>query len=266
MNYIYIATVLVMLILILLTGMSIMILVNNTSKNIRDKTMELISIYDGILEGKSQELHLTKVQIESAAQKHAQPNEGAKETISTTIHQPQGLSMNSVGTVENIEKANYVNTEVASLYQLIRQHFSHDAKKLLKDFPEDIKNPKKGIYSNLLEELSYENMYDLSFLSCKEQVDCLLETLDSCYHELIHQYEENNNFSSIEFYAYLQEQSAMEGKQAIVYVSPAAKIKEIEGVQVKINEAICEGIQIEINHVLYDYAIQKKEIGGHVNS
>lgn len=266
MNSIYIPTILVMLILIFLTSMSIMSLIRSTSKNIRDKTLELISVYDEVLEAKSQELQLTRSQIASANAKREEVETNyIKEE--KNVEKNSVLAINSSQIIENIEKASYLNEEIPSLYQLIKNHFSHDAKELLKDFPEELKNPKKGKYTKLLEILSYDSVYNLSFLSSEQQIACLLETVEAEYHSLILTYIKSIvQFSSIDFYAYLQKNATMERKPAIIYVSSSSNIKQIEGVQVKINEAICEGIQIEMDHVLYDYAILKKEIGGYVNS
>lgn len=262
MIYIYIATVVVMLGLILFTSVSIITISKTTCQNIKKKTMELTSLYDYLIEEHSQELRNKKrllAQLEqelepAAPVQAAQPQPVANVAASTSVAALQ--------TVEKISKATYLNEEMAQTYQEIRSHFSQDFDQVLQKVPALATKTEKSAAECILELFSYETIYSMSFLAQQEQLECIQAVLPVEYTSVLEQFlSENDAFFSLDFYTYLKEQAEQESQKMTIYVSPNVAIDASQQLPVEVNEDICEGIQVEVNHQLYDFAIEKKEMG-----
>ena len=251
-----------MLGLILFTSFAIITISKTTCRNIKKRTMKLVSLYDYMLEEHSQELKNKKKIIEQLGYQRTTSQEiasdGAEKKV-VAMGTPVASTMN---TVESISRANYLSPKVAEMYQEIRTNFNMDVDSILQQVP-NVKEPvKTGIATRLLRALSYENIYAMSFLSEQEQLECMEECLESRYIPLLETYlEQNETFFSLDFYSFLKEEAYKEDQGATIYVSPNIQIKDTSGIRVVVSDNICEGIQVEKDHMLYDYAIQKKEIG-----
>ena len=69
-------------------------------------------------------------------------------------------------------------------------------------------------------------------------------------------------FDSIGFYDYLQSRAAEEPGPVCLRVAPTAAPGDYSGqVQVIVDEEICEGFQVEVNNMLYDYCVKMREMG-----
>ncbi len=262
MVYIYIATVVVILGLILFTSLAIVTISKTTCRNIKKKTLELASLYDYLLEEHSQELKNKKRLIDQLGyQASVMPEESeSKSPRKESFSGP--VSASTMNTVENISKASYLTPQVADMYQEIRSNFTTDLDSVLEKIPNIDQQAPEGLATKLLSKLSYENIYAMSFLSEEEQLECMRECLDEEYVYLLKNFlEMQGTFFSLDFYTYLKEEAYNENEEVTVYVSPNVDIDKTEGLNIVVSDEICEGIQVEKNHVLYDYSIQKKEIG-----
>ncbi len=263
MMYIYIATVTVMLALIIFTSMAILTVTKTTCQNIKKKTLELASLYDYLLEEHSQELKNKKrlmEQIGFEAAGMSTPKEEAVQTESKVVTTPNIAS--TMTTVENIGKANYLSPQIATVYQEIRGNFGMDLTTLKEKFPVIEQEQEVGLATKLLSILSYETIYAMSFLTEEEQLACMKEALEDEYQGMLASFMENREaFSSLDFYGYIRELEEQEHKKAKIYISPNVATTDLGSLDVEVKDDICEGIQIEMNHALYDFAIEKKEIG-----
>lgn len=259
MLYIYIATVVVMLLLILFTSLAIITVSKTTGQSIKRKTLKLVSLYDVLLEEHSQELRNTKKLIEQIGYQTTTTDEQDENPTKIEMVTSNASAMS---TVENIGKANYLNPQVSEMYQEIRSNFSVDLEEVLERIPKAEEACDIGRATRLLEMLSYENIYAMSFLSEAEQLECMEECLEEESKGILRNYlETRDTFFSLDFYTYLREEAEKENKETTVYISPNVTINQPQSFHVVVSEDICEGIQVEKDHVLYDYAIQKKEIG-----
>ena len=260
MAYIYVATVIVMILLICFTAATILMIARSTTESIRDKTLELVSVYDELLEAHSLELNDIKREIEQMEVNNAMQK---AVPISDTVASETVIGPTSgVSTLEQIGKASYLSTQLAELYQGIRKNFTVDLGSVLDDIPEVLKHTEKGVATSVLELISYETMYAMSFLSPEEQLTCISECLSEEFLPLLRLFaQENERFSSLDFYTFLKDQANAERKKAIIYVSPNVVVEKSHTLDIQVSDAICEGIQVELDYVLYDYAILKKELG-----
>ncbi|MFI3171989.1 MAG: hypothetical protein R3Y58_06455 [Eubacteriales bacterium] len=262
MVYIYIATVVVMLGLILFTSIAIVTISKTTCRNIKKRTMELASLYDYLLEEHSQELKNKKKLIDQLGYNQASPSGEVKVEAKKKEGNTGSTRTATMNTVENISKASYLSPQVAEMYQDIRSNFSTDLDSVLKEIPEMNEKTPKSLASTLLSKLSYDNIYAMSFLSEQDQLECIEECLEEKYKPLLKHYlKENHTFFSLDFYSFLKEEAYKKNKEVTIYVSPNVVIDKKQSFNVVVSDEICEGIQVEKDHVLYDYAIQKKEIG-----
>lgn len=266
MLYIYIATVVVMLALILFTSLAIITISKTTSENIKKKTMELASLYDYLLEEHSQELRNKKRLIEQVG--YAPAAQGAAEAGAEQA-QPTAQEAGNAGanatmkTMETIGKARYQTPIVAEAYQEIRSSFNTPLDEVLAQIPAlETAAQTQSDAEQLLEHLPYETVYSMSFLPEAQQLACLQETLPAAYMPILDGFlQREEAFFSLDFYAYLREMAEEESKKAIVYVSPNIAVDKNAALQVQVRDEICEGVQVEVNHKLYDFAIEKKEMG-----
>lgn len=262
MVYIYIATVVVMLVLILFISLAILTISKTTCANIKKKTMELASLYDYLLEGHSHELHQKKRLIEQLGYNATEPSPAAQSVAAPTVTETAQTSASTMQTIENINKAQYQNPVVAGAYQEIRENFDVSLDDVLEKVPALKQKESESLAQKLLALLPYETMYSMSFLSEQEQLACLQDTLPAEYMPVLTTYlQQSETFFSLDFYTYLRERAEEESPKTVIRVSPNVATKDAQTLQVEVSDEICEGIQVEVNHLLYDFAIEKKEMG-----
>ncbi len=259
MAYLYIGTILVMLVLILFTSLAILTLVKRTTHNIKGRTLDLISIYDSALELKSLQLSVLRKEIEEL-EEYKNSEEDVVEVVQENNFKAHTLQADD--SLEIISKSNYLSKDVGLIYQGIKNNFNFDLDRVFKELKKETSDVQDGTANAFLKQLSYENVYSLTFLSPQEQITCLEESIDEKFKPLLKNYiEENEVFSSIEFYAYITEIADLENKKATIFVPSNVEVESTDEYNVVKKDSLIEGIQIEINHKLYDYAIAKKEIG-----
>ncbi len=255
---IYIAAAAVIGLLIGFVALSILWLQKTVLHNIRSKTIGLLSVYDELLEEKSRQL-LEMEALELAQQKKAEESQ-PKIVVPAA---KEGAAVNSTAMLDMAEKAglaDYRDGKVSELYRLIRKSFSFR----VEDLAEELKDPanmRKGPAGRLLEELEWETVYSLSTLPSEEQISVLREVLDVESLELLETYRSGRGrFSVLEFYDALGALADREPKPVKLWVSPEYGELALEGVDVIPDREICEGFQVEAEHLLYDYCIKAREL------
>ncbi len=258
MNYaIYIAAAVVMALLIGLVAMAISFLQKTLRRNIRGKTLNLLSLYDQLLEEKSQAL----AQEQPAAAQEPQVREEASLDLSAeTVKE---LSAAILNTVQRSGSVPYREGAVGSLYQVIRRNFSYDISTVLPVL-EQASPREEGPATALLRQLDYDTVYQLSTLPGEEQQAILSEVLQGKQKQLLEDYcAERWEFCALAFYDHLQGLSAEEPTAPRLLVSEDMA-RYLQGstspIQIVADPAICEGYQVEKNNKLYDFSIKTREL------
>lgn len=259
---IYIAAAAVTGILIGLTALSVGFLQKTVTKNIRARTVDLIAVYDALLEEKSNELSALRSQIKetNASMQNSAPRQAAVPA-SADRNMNSGAILN---TVERIGGVAYRDSSAGNLYQTIKENFSFDFDQVQEKFCEE--NWTQGPAGKLLDTLSFDAVYELSALNPDAQIQVLREVLPEDSIALLDQYvQQKGQFRIIEFYDYLKAAAWTEPQPARMRMSQSAAQKvqsacNKPGIEVIADDSICEGYQIEMRHVLHDYSIRTGEL------
>lgn len=255
MSYlIYIAAAVVIGLLIGFVALSIGWLKKTVLRNIRSKTMGLLSVYDELLEQKSleiQEAEAEKRRLEAAAMVPEEtPIPEDEAPVAAYIPGDMGLG------------ADYRDGNLGGVYRKIRQNFSYRVDELVPELTRKaVQGP--GPAERLLQELSWDTVYRLSTLPAEEQIVVLRESLAPEAQQLVEDYNDSaQHFSALEFYDYLRSRAEAEPKPVRLRVSPERweRDEDYPGLEILADEQICEGFQVEAEHQLYDYCIKAREL------
>lgn len=257
MNYaVYIAAALILGLLIALVALSIFWLQKRVLRNIRSKTMGLLSAYDELLEEKSHAL---------AELKAPEPVPEERETPGMPEPaQENGNQMSAVvlSTIERVTASAYRQEEIGSFYQVIRQNFSYSLEDVLPEL-EKTDPHCQGPATALLGKLDYETVYQLSTLSREDQVAILRSVLEDRELTLLETYlAQNPEFSMLDFFDSLTATAAGEPGPAKLLVAQGTGPYQGPKTNVEIvaDPEICEGFQIEQDNRLYDFSIKTREL------
>ena len=257
MLYAYIGTAAVIAILVGSVTLCVIWLSKKISTGIREKTVDVLSAYDVLLEKRSREL----AQLEEAIR---QKSLSAPETIPVQKSaDPSGTMADTalVNAAERLAAASYRESTVGQTYRKIRNTFQYDPRQILAQIPEAAQALQPGPATRLLAELSYNTVYRLSTLAGEDQLQLLEETLEGDSLQLLKEYcGRNAQFRIIEFYDYLQAAAALEPQRPRLRVAPGYRGSVPEGMELVTDPDICEGFQIEVAGSIYDYCIKGREL------
>lgn len=237
--------------------------VRTVSQNVRDRSLTLLSTYDGLLEDRSlrlkeldRELEQKKAELEQLKQSGQTDKPAAAEASAEA--DPTAF----LRAVERISGTEYRDAGGGTLYRMIRENFDLTPEDVLTSFT-DGPVQQKGLASRLAEKLDYESMYKLSTLPREDQLELLAQVLLPEEQGLLESYAElHGQFDCIAFYDYLQSRAAEEPGPVCLRVPPTSPPRSYpQQVRVVVDEEICEGFQIEANNMLYDYCIKMREMG-----
>ena len=259
---IIIAAAIVVGLLIAFVALSVRLLAQRVSKSIRTKATELLSTYDELLEKKSLELKKLNSAVARKREELFRLKESATgETAAAeeSVSQEQDSSI-ILSVAEKMGNASYHDGRVGGVYQKIRSAFSHDPLDAIRELVPDV--GEKGPATVLLEQLSYDTVYQLATLSEEDQVAVLADTLDADGLRLLQQYTaQHSHFQAIGFYDFLKNRAMAEPQPVILRMPETANVGWLpSGVNVQIDNDICEGFVLEANNQLYDYCVRKSEI------
>lgn len=260
---IYIAAAVAVGLLIGFVTLSILWLRRNVSENIRSKTVGLLSVYDELLEQKSQELAAVEAEIEKTgdaqAEKDAAPSLVQPETAESAAQPLQASEM--LNMAERTGGAAYRDDAVGGLYRKIRRNFSFQVEELLSSF--SAAPVSGGPAGRLLSQLEFDTVFRLSTLPESDQQAVLRECLPQEGIALLDAYLGSHPaFSALAFYDHLKSLAAAEPKPACLRVPADMAADEVDcgGVRVVPDSEICEGFQLEDGNFLYDYCIKAREL------
>lgn len=263
MEYIiYIGAALVIGLLVGFVALTVTWLRRTMLRNVRSHTLNLISVYDDILDEKSQELSSIGEAIrvseeECAARKAAEQTQFLQEQSPAGVAPAIMLSI-----AEQAAEASYRDSAIGMTYHQIRENFSFNVDEVV---------PSAALYSvgvggpagNLLDALRFETVYRLSTLSEQEQLEILRSSLPQESKLILDEYlQQHGQFDVFDFYDNLISRAVCEPKMAKLFVPKGTCSGRTLQSVVDIAEdgEICEGFQFEADGKLYDYCIKTKEL------
>ena len=263
MVMIYLAVAVVIGILIGLVTLCVIWTMRVVSQSVRDRSLTLLSTYDGLLEERSQQLKELDQELARARAELEQVKQGGPAVVPVVMEDTaEGDPMAFLKAVERISGTEYRDAGGGTLYRKIRENFDLAPEDVLPAFTERAVQ-QAGPAGKLLEKLEYEAIYRLSTLPWEEQLELLSQVLLPEERELVEDYAAlHRQFDSIAFYDYLQSRAAEESGPVCLRVPPTGRAVSCPGrVRVVVDEEICEGFQVEVDNMLYDYCVKMREMG-----
>lgn len=259
---IYVAAGIVVALLIVFVALSVRMVAQKVSSGIRHRASELLSTYDEILEKKSQELkRLNGIVIRKKDElRRLEDRVRGMETTDPGTEDAASDPSYVLNVAEKMGNAAYQDGRIGGVYQKIRAAFSHDPLDVIRDLVPDV--GEKGPATVLLEQLSFDTVYELSALAESEQLEALESALDESGRQLLADYlAGHRSFKAIAFYDYLKARALSEPQPVVLRIPSSFKVGWLpSGIVIQIDDDICEGFQLEANNQLYDYCVRKSEI------
>ncbi|MDR1329640.1 MAG: hypothetical protein LBK23_08580 [Oscillospiraceae bacterium] len=254
MLYVFIGAFVTLALLIGLVTVAAALLANEVRGQIRRRTAELVTLYDGVEKERGETAPEPARPPAIARPPAAAPGAGAfaSQAASSALHE-----------TEQISSAHYLNKELPVLYREVRSQFYINPAQALASLPIADAPRDGGPATRLLARLGYETAFALSGLPGSEQHRLLCEVLDGDGLRLLEEYEKTGDrFDMLDFCGFLRLKSSGEARPVTVYV-PSDMLNYrtfAENVEVVADADICDGIQIEADNVIYDFAIKGREI------
>lgn len=257
---VYIAAAAAVGLLIGLVMLSISWLRKAVTRNIRSRTIDLLSVYDELLEQKSQQL----ADMDAEALERTEEKAGAlvkEEKPLDTKPEPLRAS-ELLNMAERSGGAMYRDGAMGSVYSKIRGSFSFQLEQLLPALSSETEF-YGGPAGKLLAALDYDTVYRLSTMRGEDQISILQEVLSGEQRVLLEDYlQTHEKFQVLNFYDSLRALAEAEPKPARLWV-PAGVVAdktERNGVEILTDEEICEGFLLEEDNLLYDYCLKAREL------
>lgn len=258
---VYVAAAAAIGLLIGFVTLSIGWLRKNVMHSIRNKTLSLLDTYDDLLEEKRRELSQLERQI-SECEKALAARQGAEDLAAgeKTGAPPKAETLAVLRAAERAGTAFYRDDALGKLYRMIRENFSFHVDDVMAAIDEGVEETG-GPASRMLEGLAFDTVYQMSTLCGEQQVQILRSALDGEEAALLEDYlVQHRTFRVLEFYDYLKASAEMERQPARIWIPEGAGTMEDGGNTVLPDEGICEGFQVELDHLLYDYSIRTREL------
>lgn len=261
---VYIAAAAVIGLLIGFVALSVLWLKKTVLKNIRSRTLELLSVYDELLEKKSSRLneleHQAAIVAEQDREQTGSRMSAQQESEKEAVRSNSGLS----GMTKQNGADAYRDPMLGDIYRKIRENFSFYPDEIIEILTESKLPEHENPAGDLLQELNPDTVYRLSCLEPETQLAILRESLGTKEAELLDDYmKKHRTFGVLEFYDDLFFRAETENTHAILNVpkSACSGSLELESVTVLPDEEICEGFWLEEGRMLYDYCIKARELG-----
>lgn len=257
--YQYIGVAVAAILLIVFAFLAVVMVSRAVSKNIRQRTLDLISAYDDIMEKRSQTVEAKEKEIE---EKQAQ-NNGNVIIKYVEVNKNPMKQISAMDIVSGFASSRYSTKTMGSVYKTIRQEFNFDVVEELKKLPNNAFDRSVGPATKALKKVNFEEVSNILALAPVNQYQEVKNLLGEECGQLLTDFCQNPaGFSVIDFYDYIQQIADTEPKGCIVYAPPYLSLKNIpENVTVKIDDGICEGFVIEADGQIYDYSIRERDIG-----
>jgi hypothetical protein len=271
MQYVLIAAIATLALLIALVTLAVFWMADEVRGQIRRRTAELITLYDG-LEARDREEEWQDEDIEftpGGTPRTAQANQAAQASAGPA-GQDQGAGGQTASAMlnvtEQISSASYLSRELPIMYREVRSQFYFNPAQLLRTLPiADLPRDESGPATRLLRQIDYETAFSMSQLAGADQYGVMQElaAADANAHQLLEEYgAAGDRFDVLAFCDFLSLKSVEEPHPITLYV-PADMLQYrafSEGISVVADEDICDGVQIEADNIIYDFAVKGREI------
>ena len=263
MLYLGIAVAVVSGLLIGFVTLSVIWTAKTVGKNIQERSLDLLSTYDELLENRSRELSALDVELENRKKElEDQPEENGDEQTAAKAEEPTGDPVAFLRAAEQLSTTPYQDSGAGETYQRIRQTFAAITDEAVRKLVEQSRAEPETGAGALLKDLPFDTVYQLSTLPADEQLRLLREVVPTSSRAVLERYAASAPlFDSIAFYDALKAAAAAETGTARLRVAPQDIKLYPASLDVTVDEDICEGFQVEMDNVLYDYAIKTREIG-----
>ncbi|MDR2354807.1 MAG: hypothetical protein LBE16_01290 [Clostridiales Family XIII bacterium] len=256
MRHIFIGVTAALVLLIGLVTLVVVWMANEVRGQIRRRTAELITLYDTFKERERDE--------EKDAELVSAPPAAPRAESDAQTEAPQGAS-SVLRETEQISSAHYLNRELPQMYREIRSQFYINPAQVLEELPiADVSNRAEGgPATRLLRRIDYDTAFALSGLPAREQHRLLSEVADDEMRALLAEFDRSEeDFDIIGFCDFLRLKASGEPHPVVMYV-PADMFKYrifSDDIEVVADANICDGVQIEADNLIYDFAIKDREI------
>ena len=258
----WVAVAVVVGLLIGFVTLTVIWMARSVSQNIRERSIELLSAYDELLEERSRELSALDVELEQREKELQEPKDAPVAPAAPAEPETVQAPTTFLKAAEQLATTPYRDNGAGEAYQRIRQTFAAVSDATLRRLMTDPRETRQGSASRLLRMLPFDTVYQLSTLSSGEQLQLLRETIPDEMRDILESYAAaTQHFDCIVFYDTLKAAAALEPQPIRLRIA-AQDVKYYPAfLNVTVDEDICEGFQIELDNVLYDYAIKTREIG-----
>lgn len=255
MTEIFVASVLVMLVMIAFMTLVVISLSQKLGKKIRDNVIRDLSSYDLLIKNKTAVIEqLNRELLDKKEELRGAKAVSFKDSKKASSINATALSGNEHG---------FIHRSFVDDYRTIRASFDFDKQRILTDISQIKVNSSakelQDVLKKILEKLTFESVYKMSSLSQESQLEILKECFDEKEKHIINQFlQENNSFDIIEFYSWL--------KNIYMSVDDTIYVKSFEdanysvpekNVSVEVADDICDGMQVVYQNRLFDYSLQK---------
>lgn len=257
---VYVAAAAVIGLLIGFVTLSIGWLRKNVMRSIRNKTLSLLDTYDDLLEEKSRELSRLERELSEKGEALA-----VQDTVKLSVTERIGVSADTTApavlrAAERAGIATYRDDAVGKLYRMIRENFSFCIGDVVASIDQGAKDTG-GPASQMLQALGFDTVYQLSTLREEQQVQVLRLSLDSEGVSFLEDYlAGHRTFKALEFYDYLKARAEQEHRPVRLWVPGSTEAWGDGSIEILSDDGICEGFQVEIDDLLYDYSIRTREL------
>lgn len=253
---IYVAVAVIVGLLICLIAIAVSMLQQRVLRNIRSKTIGLVSVYDDLLEEKSQQLATEQTPMQQVSETQL------SQTDTALVNSIDEMSSAIMGMAERHSDVVFKSSDSGSIYNMIRYNFSFNVNELINI----LGNPKAthlGPATATLQQLDYDTVYQLSTLTEDDMVFVINDTFSPEMLGMVNQYLTlHEKFDILRFYDFVKGKAELEFKDISVKV-PAHVLLNVttdKGVTIIPDDTLCEGFQVEAGPVLYDYSLKTRDI------
>jgi hypothetical protein len=254
MLYIFIGVSTALALLIGLVTLVVIWMANEVRGQIRRRTAELITLHDAFDER------------ERSGDEDGESNAEAPASglpFAEADAESQGAA-SVLRETEQISSAHYLSAELPQMYREIRSRFYVNPSQLIGTLPiADVPRGVGGPATRLLKEFGYDVVFTMSGLSSEEQYRLLTEVADDNAKALLAEFDRaESHFDFIDFCDFLRLKASSEPQRVIMYVPTDMFNYRMfsEDIEVVADADICDGVQIEADNVIYDFAIKGREI------
>lgn len=264
MIYAYIGAALIVGLLVGLVTISVIWTMKVINRSIRDKSVELISVYDELFDQKSRELNQLTDEIKRQRE-YMERLEKYSDSFGNGSGNGTGTENSAaeyLRATELMTQTTYLESGISDIYQVVRGKFNFDVKSLMEQIPTS-KDNSSAIIKNIMDKIPYETVYKMSSLTNDDQYGLISECMDSSEKKILDEYMElHNDFDIIIFYDWIKSMHQQKNSEKVLWTveNEYDDLKKLGYITVPDGD-ICEGVMIEANGKIHDYSIRKREIG-----